>query len=168
MGRRIWSFNFVALFVIAVLLIGCGRELTPMERAAGSWSGEFKIESANGSTKQAEIQKWTMKGTLWLYVTGEKFRMEMATANQQFTVKGKWEAKGDRVTLRADDYEFTFPNEEDQQALKLPIVSADAIRQTFHQPVVFEESKDRRNLAGLKLSLGPLLGAFEFTRPIPR
>lgn len=157
-----------ALVALVLFLVGCARDLTPMERAAGSWPGQFVAESAAGSTARSELDKWTMKGTLWLYVTDDKFRLEMETANQEFTVKGKWEAKGDRVTLRSEDYDFTFPKEEDQEALKLAVVSADAIRKTFHQPLVLNESNDRRTLKGLKISLGPLVGSYEFERPIPR
>lgn len=156
------------LAAIALLLIGCSRALNPMERAAGSWPGQFQIESAKDSSKPEELAKWTMKGNLWLYVTDEKFRLELSTAHQQFTVKGKWEAKGSRITLTSNNYEFTFPTEEDQQALKLPIISADEIRATFHNPVVFDESADRRTLSGLKISLGPLIGSFKFERPLPR
>src|ERR1044072_6209602 len=159
--------RYVAGFAL-LALIGCSHKLTPMESAAGSWPGQFIVESASGVDQAVELEKWTMKGNLWLFVTKDKFRLEMGTAHQSFTVEGKWEAKAGRITMRGDSYEFEFPKEEDQKAMKMPIVTADQIRATFHNPLVFDESPDRKNLTGLKTSLGPLIGKFEFTRPIPR
>lgn len=158
----------LVFLAVAAASLGCNREMTPVERAAGSWPGQFTIESVKESEDKNEIAKWAMKGNLWLFVTKESFRLEMNTANQAFTVKGRWEAKGNRITMRGDTYEFTFPKEEDIQAMNLPIVTADQIRSTFHAPIVLDLAEDRRTLTGLKTSMGSLIGKFEFTRPIPR
>ncbi|HVT10854.1 MAG TPA: hypothetical protein VHE55_01195 [Fimbriimonadaceae bacterium] len=158
--RRTW------LLGIGLLLWGCGAN-GAVTRAAGSWLGQFDIESVAGKSDPAAIQAEAMKGNLELYVNGSKFKLDMKSAHQGFTVNGKWTADKGRVTMTTDSYHFDNPTEEDQKALNLRIITPDEIRAVFGHPVVLDETADRRHLTGLKTSLGRLLGRFEFERPIP-
>lgn len=147
--------------VWALLLLGlggCGSG--ELGRHAGVYpTGSFAIESGNPFYRS--------NGMLALYVNETKFRMEMRLPNQEFDVTGTWRAQADRILLAADRFEFKNPTEDDQRTLAHPIISPDAVRAAFGHELVFEASSDRRRLTGLKTSLGPLLGRFEFSRPIP-
>ncbi len=160
--------RYAWLAALGILLCGCSGDETPIARAAGSWPGQFAVESADGKTDKAAIDAELMKGNLHLYATGMKFRLEMNTKHQGFTIGGKWTAQKDRVTITADTWEFDNPTDEDQKALGLKLISPDDLRTTFGHAVVFDESADKRKLTGLKTSLGKLVGRFEFVRPIPR
>lgn len=159
--RRIW------LLGIGLLVLGCSANDGAVTKAAGSWPGQFHIETVAAKSDPAAIRAEAMKGNLELYVTGSKFKLDMKTANQGFTVNGKWTADKGRVTLITDNYQFDNPTEEDQKALNLRINTPDEIRTLFGHPVVLDETGDRRHLTGLKTSLGRLMGRFEFERPIP-
>jgi hypothetical protein len=155
---------YVVLFVL--VLSGCGGE-NPAARAAGSYPGQFVIESVDGKEEAASIAKEAIKGNLELYLTHDKFKLDMASAYQSFSIEGKWKAEKSRVILTSDKFDFKNPSEEDQKALKLQIIQPDEIRGVFGHPFVLETSSDRRRLTGLKSMLGKLLGHFEFERPIP-
>ena len=160
--RRVW------LLLLPALLFGCSHSETAVERAAGSWPGHFEIESVDGKTDPKIIDAEQMKGNLQLYVTGSKFKLEMKTPNQEFTIGGKWTAEKSRVTMTADTFEFKNPTEEDQKAFGMKLILPDELRSAFGHPTVLDETADKRKLTGLKTSLGKLLGRFEFERPIPR
>jgi hypothetical protein len=155
-------------FLIAALaLAGCNGNDNPAARAAGTYPGEFRIESVDGKSDAKMIADETMKGSLELYLTQNKFKLDLASKYQGFTVEGKWTAEKSRVTLTTDKYAFQNPSEEDQKAFQLKIIQPDEIRTAFGHPLVLETSPDRRKLTGLKTSLGKLLGRLEFERPIP-
>jgi hypothetical protein len=160
----------VRRLLIPLLLIaaGCKGNDDPVARAAGVYpEGSFAIQSVNGSTDPKLILANEMRGTLWLYATKMKFRMEMKTPQQEFLVEGRWKAEDARVTLTADNFGFTNPSEEDQKAFKLDIVKPEEIRAAFGHALVLDATPDRRKLTGLATSLGKLIGHFEFVRPIP-
>jgi hypothetical protein len=150
-----------------LLLTGCKGNSQPVTRAAGSYPGQFHIESVDGKEDPALIKANEIKGNLELYLTQNKFKLDMASFHQDFSIEGKWTADKTRVTLTSDKFDFKNPSEEDQKALKLKILQPDQIRAVFGHPVVLETSADRRRLTGLKTTLGNLLGRFEFERPIP-
>ena len=109
-----------------------------------------------------------MKGNLELYVTHSKFKLDMATRNQKFSINGTWKAEKNRATLTMDGSHFENPTPEDEKALGLRIIKPAEIQAVFGHPFVLDESPDRRRLTGLKTSLGHMIGRFEFERPIPR
>ena len=151
----------------ALLLAGCGGE-NHVAKTAGYWPGLFYIESAAGDTSPARLQSEALKGYLQLYAGKMRFKMEMKSANQRFTVDGTWSVDGDRVRIVGEDFTFDQPPEEDQKARGLTLVEPGAIRKTLKNGLSFRRSADNRNLAGQKTSLGHLLGEFRFDRPIPR
>jgi hypothetical protein len=153
--------------ILAVLVLGCRGNDNPVARAAGSWPGHFSAESIDGKTDAESLKAETMKGNLELYTTGMKFLLEMSTAHQSFTIKGKWKAEKERITMTADSFDFENPKEEDQKALGLKLIKPEEIRGLFGHPFVLDESSDKRHLKGLKTSFGRLIGNFEFERPLP-
>jgi hypothetical protein len=154
---------------LLLLLAGCGAKDDAVGRAAGVWpDGKFAVESYDGKTDAKSLQTYETKGMIALYATGMKFLIEMRTPQQGYTIKGKWKAEKNRVTLTANDFVFDNPTEEDQKAYHLDIIAPDALRAAFAHDVVLDESVDKRSLTGLKMSIGKLIGRFEFVRPIPR
>lgn len=151
-----------------LLAMGCSGTENPIARAAGAWPGEFKIDSVDGKTDDRSKIAEQVKGTLSLLVNGLKYRLEMMSPKQKFTVNGTWKAEGTRVTLMNGECTFDNPSEEDQKTFNLRIISPDEIRSVFGRMVILEESSDRRRLTGLKASLGHLVGRLEFERAIPR
>lgn len=158
--RPIWLVLFL------LVLAGCNGS-GPVARAAGSYPGHFEIESVDGNTDPKAIAAEEVKGNLELYITRSKFVLDMKTRHQGFTIGGHWTAQKGRVTMIADSFTFDNPTEEDQKAFGLSIISPESLRSLFGHPFVLDASPDRRKLTGLKLTLGRLIGHFEFERPIP-
>src|SRR4051812_34972793 len=122
----------LAWLLVAILsLCGCSGGDNPMARVAGSYPGQFVIESVNDKQDPALIAKEAIKGNLELYLTKGKFTLDMASTTQEFSIEGKWTADKTRVTLTSDKFDFKNPSEEDQKALKLQIVQPDEIRAVF-------------------------------------
>lgn len=150
------------LILILILLAVAGCEQRPeMSKVAGQWPGEFTAEGDAAGT-------YRLKGYLQLYLTGEKFKMEMSSRDQGFTVTGKWTIKGGSVRIVGDGFTFDNPTEEDQKVFRMKLISPDQIRTTFSHGLVFKASEDRKTLTGLKTSFGSILGSFNFDRPLPQ
>ncbi len=147
----------LAFLLLAIGLAGCNSN-SPMARAAGHWEGSFYADTG------AEM----FRGYLQLYVTGEKFELHMTAPDESFTAKGGWKASGTHVQISPNAYDFQMPTTDEQKSLKTTLISADAVRKCLQHGVVFEIAPDRRALTGLKMSLDGRLGAFRFTRPIPK
>jgi hypothetical protein len=160
--------RYACLMILSLTLIGCSAGDPAMARAAGGWTGRFAIDSVSGKADPKEIEAELMKGNLQLYITHSKFKLEMANLHQKFTIGGSWTAEKSRVTITADTFAFKNPTEEEQKTFGLSIIGPDEIRVAFGHAVVFDETEDKRRLTGLKMSIGKLIGRFEFERPIPR
>ena len=155
------------LAIAAILVCGCIAN-SPVTRAAGSWPGQFRVLSVDGKSDSKQIESEAMTAQLELYVTADKFKLDVTARHQSFGVTGKWTADKDgRVTMTADNFTFDSPTDEDQKALGLKLVTGDEVRATFGHPLVLDESPDRRRLTGLETTLGRLVGRLEFVRPIP-
>jgi hypothetical protein len=139
-----------------------------MARAAGAWTGRFVIDSVDGKSDPKLIESELMKGNLQLYITASKFKLDMSNRHQKFTIGGKWTAEKSRVTMTADSFAFQNPTEEEQKTFGLDIIAPDQIRAAFGHAIVFDESANKRELKGLRTTIGKLVGRFEFERPIPR
>ena len=135
-----------------------------MAKVAGLWPGEFTPDvSDRNATKEKHF-----RGYLQLYLTDDKFKMEMNSPQQGFTVQGKWKVSDGQVEIHGDTFAFDNPTEEDQKTFGMKLISPEEIRATFNRGLVFKASPDRKVLAGLKTSFGSILGTFRFERPLPQ
>lgn len=155
--------RILAAILALALIAGCSNE-TDVSRAAGNYPGTFKPDDAAPQSFKDD----PLLGYLQLYAGKSKFQLELQSKMQSVVIEGTWTAKADKLRLVGDSYTFQAPPEEEVKARNLQLVSAEAVRQLFGKGVVLTLSDDRRKLTGLKSSFGPLMGHFEFTRPIPR
>src|SRR5579862_3941515 len=127
-GHHTVNMRFRWLVIPGLVLAGCGANNGPITRAAGSWPGEFSIDTVDHHSDPKAIEREVMKGNLELYVTGRKFELNMTARHQGFTVLGTWSAeRTGRVTMVANKYSFDNPTDEDQKALGLRIIQPDEI-----------------------------------------
>ncbi len=117
----------------------------------GMWTGGFY-------TDEAEV----LRGYLQLYKTGDKFKMRLATADQEMNLAGTWTMAKGRITLRTDDIKFNNPSDETRKALGLKIFDPDQVREAYAKAITLDVRE--KELKGLTITLGHIQGRHRFTQ----
>jgi hypothetical protein len=143
--RRIW------LLSLLVLLAGCvDKARTPV---MGHWTGGFYTDSAE-----------VLRGYIQLYRTGDKFKMRLASKDQEMNFEGTWTIAKRRVELRIADIKFDNPPAETQKAMRLRIFTSEQVRDAYAKPITLDLSSDETELKGLTITLGGIQGRHGFTK----
>lgn len=137
----------------ALLLAGCSKVDLDV---VGQWRGGYVPDE---KTPVAEF-----KGFVQLYARGN-FKLEMATDNQRVVSEGSWKQEKDRITLSTTGVDIQNPPDEDVKVLKIPILDADAIRETLGRPLVLVLREEKKRLEGLDLRIDDVPGRLEFRKP---
>jgi hypothetical protein len=158
-SRVMWT---ALLLILLVVVNGCtDAAIGPM---AGHWQGEF-----NGSPTDPKVTmrpEWKFKGYLQLYATGMKFKMHLESQAQIVDATGTWGHKNNKIYLATDKVEFDDSKTGGQLLQKPGLTPIDPtdVRDAISRPLVFSFSDNPQKLEGLKITIGPLLGRFDFTK----
>jgi len=137
-----------------LLLISCfgctDKQRTPV---LGMWSGGFY-------TDKAEV----LRGYLQLYKTGDKFKMRLATREQEMTFNGTWTIAKGRVELQIADVEFENPTDEERKARGIRVFDSEKVREAFAKPIALDLTDQDKTLRGLTMTLDQIQGRLGFTK----
>jgi hypothetical protein len=141
--------------ILAGMLLAAGCSKVDID-VVGQWQGGYLPDQANAVAE--------FKGFVQLYARGN-FKLEMATDRQRVVSEGTWKQDEDRITLFTTGLDIQNPPDEDVKVLKIPILDADAIRETLGRPLVLVLKDDKKRLQGLDLRLDDVPGRLEFRKP---
>lgn len=147
----------VALAVVASA--GCGN--SRVGELAGIWHGEFK-PSAESELKMRK--EWGYRGYLQLYVTNMKFKMRLESLAQIVDVTGTWKVDQSRVTLSVANVAFDDLGGQVRRRPGITPIPPEAVREAFSQQLVLDYESEGQTLAGLDMTLGPILGKTFFKK----
>ena len=149
--------------LLALLLIGVtGCSDTSIAPMAGFWQGQF-----DGTPTDSKVQmrpEWIYKGYLQLYATGMKFKMHMESQVQIVDVNGTWSHKKNQIYLSPDEVKFDDFGGKLLQRPGVKPLDPEEVRNALKQPLVFSYSNNPQRLQGLRITFGPMLGRFAFTK----
>jgi len=136
---------------MVLVLAGCAdKERTPV---MGHWTGGFYTDEAEA-----------MRGYLQLYKTGDKFKMRLASKNQELIFDGTWTIAKGRIELRVGNIEFENPSEADQKAMGIKVLDSEKVRNAYAKPLMLDVSADAKTLKGLTMTLDSLQGSHRFSK----
>ena len=141
--------------LVILMFLAFGAACADPERTPvmGHWTGGFY-------TDQAEV----LRGYLQLYRTGDKFKMRLASPNQELNLAGTWTIAKGRVELRVQDIEFHNPTEQQRVARNLVVFDSDRIRENYRKPIALDLRDDGRSLRGLAMTLDTIQGRHQFSK----
>ena len=146
--------------VFAMIVAGCSdTTIAPM---AGTWQGEF-----TGSPSDPKVSmrpEWTYKGYLQLRATQMKFKMHLESQAQVVDAEGTWSHKKEKIYVTASEIKFDDRGGKLLQKPGLTPIDPDKVREALSRPLVFSFQENPQKLEGLKITFGPLLGNFVFTK----
>jgi hypothetical protein len=137
--------------IILAVLAGCAdKERTPV---MGHWTGGFYADNAE-----------VLRGYLQLYRTGDKFKMRLASKDQEFEFDGTWTIAKRRIELRVSDIKFENPPEETARAMKLFVLDADKVRAAYAKPITLDIDATTNTLTGLTMTIDKIQGKHRFSK----
>jgi hypothetical protein len=158
-----WKGRTVALLLLLIVVVcGCSDpSITPL---AGMWQGKF--EGAPVDVQVAMRKEWIYKGYLQLYATGMKFKLHIESSVQIVDAEGKWSHKKNKIYLDVAEVKFDDSKTGGQLLQKPGLTPIDPtkVRDALTQPLVFTYTDGPQKLEGLKITFGPMLGRFVFTK----
>jgi hypothetical protein len=138
-------------FLFLIACIGCAdKQRTPV---LGMWTGGFY-------TDKAEV----LRGYLQLYKTGDKFKMRLATREQEMNFAGTWAIAKGRVELHISDVQFENPTDEERKARGIRVFDSEKVREAIAKPIALDLIDDGKTFRGLTMTLDQVQGRLGFTK----
>ncbi|MHB8637393.1 MAG: hypothetical protein ACYC96_13065 [Fimbriimonadaceae bacterium] len=147
------------LLAAGATVAGCNKERIPF---LGHWDGGFDVTSTTASVPTTAI---VLRGYIQLYRTNDRFLMEMANPLQLLDLAGNWRmVSSTRIELTFHNFKLTEPDLEKLKAMHKPYLDPVALRAAYTKPLILDLSPNGKQLTGLLVRVGPLLGTHVFRK----
>ena len=90
--------------------------------------------------------------------------MEMEGEQETIKIDGTWTIKGNTLTLDPKSVIIDDMGGADVRDPNKKYIPAEDVRDAYGQPLVLTESKDKKALHGLEMTVGKLVGKHEFLK----
>ena len=143
------------------LLSGCthNKELLPF---LGKWSGRFEVTDIQGGATAKDLKREQLKGFIQVYADQRSYKMEMEGEQEAIKITGNWTIKGNRITLTPKVVTIDDQGGANQRDPNKKFIPAEDARLAYDRPLLLQETPDKKNLNGLKITIGKLVGTHTF------
>jgi hypothetical protein len=159
---------FGILLVIILVMTGrascAGKADLPF---LGKWKGGFVADRFVGRPNAFGLRRSGFDATLQLYRTEDKFILHLEAEQETVDVLGTWTHKDREIRLKVGSVDVDDMGGSDARDPNRPFVDAEAIRQTYSGILILRMTKDKKQLIGLPLTLGEVVGTHRFKKDSP-
>jgi len=154
-----------ALLCAAVLGLGGCNSHKDLMAFLGKWKGGFDVTSVRGANASSlDIKRDTLRGFIQVYETNRSYKMELNGEQETIEINGTWTIKGNHITLRPTMLDIDDKGGEQQRDPNKKYIAAMLVRAAYGQPLVLVESRDKKSLTGLEMSVGDLVGTHRYVK----
>ena len=153
----------IPLSLLAAILSGCNMhgDLLPF---LGKWKGKYEVKSIVGGGSDKDRVREQLQGFVQVYATNRSYKMEMEGEQETIKIDGTWTIKGNKLTLDPKSVIIDDMGGADVRDPNKKYIPAEDVRDAYGQPLVLTESKDKKALHGLEMTVGKLVGKHEFLK----
>lgn len=159
---------FIPLVLLAIALFFTARascankDLVPF---FGKWSGAYEVDQVlKGADGPKDRERSKLEGFVQIYGSNRSYKMFLNGEQESLEIGGTWTTKGNRITLRMNDFKLDDQGGEDARNPNAKFIPADELREAYAKPLVLELSADKKRLTGLRTTVGPTVGTHRFAK----
>lgn len=130
----------------------------------GKWKGKFEVAEVQGGVTAQDIKRETLKGYVQVYATNRLYKLEMEGEQETIDVTGVWTIKANRITLSPQKVDIDDQGGADKRDPNKKFIPSDEAQLAYNRPIVLTESRDKKSLTGLEISIGKLVGTHRFVK----
>lgn len=144
-------------------MAGCSKnEAVPF---LGQWDGGFTVEKITLGPDTVEDQKHhALKGYLAIVLNKNKYTMHLVGEQQTIDIMGRWEIKGQQITLDPLDAKVVSDGGKEGINPNLKSLPEEDLHQSYLQKLTFKLSSDGSTLTGLATTISYLKGTHSFRK----
>ena len=146
-----------------LILCGCNRNAALMP-FLGKWSGHFEVSDITTGGTASDCKRESLNGYVQVYATERTYKMEMQGEQEVININGTWTIRGNRITLNPKSVAIDDQGGSDLRDPNKKFIPATDVTAGYGRPIVLQETPDKKQLNGLKMSIGNLIGTHRFKK----